>query len=266
MYPIVCYTITSKGEKHEISFNWFGKYTPLETSKCLIFPKGRTTWEGFVPPCKFKEGDVVTNIDGAVAIYREITTYGYCGSFVSLDRYNQLIPHYDSYLKDCIRLATEEEKARLFQAIKDNDYHWNAETKTLEKLVEPRFKVGDRVKARYNGYQYDIKELTDTHYTLVEVEHKFQYTEPIIEDKHWELVPNKFDTNTLKPLQPVLVRNTNGQVWAMNLFSHKIDTNKGLQTSFVCVGYCPNQCIPYEGNEHLLGKVDACIDFYKTWE
>lgn len=28
-------------------------------SKCVIFPKGKTTWEGFVPPCKFKVGDKV---------------------------------------------------------------------------------------------------------------------------------------------------------------------------------------------------------------
>ena len=50
------------------------------------------------------------------------------------------------YLKDgdilsyqTVRFATEEEKQKLFQAIKDNRYKWNAETKTLKKLVEPRF-------------------------------------------------------------------------------------------------------------------------------
>ena len=34
-------------------------------------------------------------------------------------------------------LATEEEKEKLLQAIKDNGYKWNAETKTLEKLGVP---------------------------------------------------------------------------------------------------------------------------------
>lgn len=29
----------------------------MPESKCIIFPKGKTTWEGFVPPCKFKDGD-----------------------------------------------------------------------------------------------------------------------------------------------------------------------------------------------------------------
>lgn len=25
------------------------------------------------------------------------------------------------------------------------------------------------------------------------------------------------------------------------------------------------QCIPYKGNEHLLGKTDDCSEFYKIW-
>ena len=36
-----------------------GCYTAHKLSKCVIFPKGKTTWEGFVPPCKFKDGDVI---------------------------------------------------------------------------------------------------------------------------------------------------------------------------------------------------------------
>ena len=31
-------------------------------------------------------------------------------------------------------------------------------------------------------------------------------------------------------------------------------------------GICWAQCIPYEGNEHLLGKTDDCDEYYKTWE
>ena len=32
-------------------------------------------------------------------------------------------------------LATEEEKQKLFQAIMDNGYAWNSETRTLDKLI-----------------------------------------------------------------------------------------------------------------------------------
>ena len=33
----------------------------------------------------------------------------------------------------------EKEKQKLFQTIKDNGYKWNAKTKTLEKLIKPKF-------------------------------------------------------------------------------------------------------------------------------
>lgn len=133
-FPIV---VRSNG--YEFTLTKYGQVHNIEDAKCVIFPKGKTTWEGFQRP--FKDGDVVTNIEGVVIIYRGITTYGYCGSFVSLDHYNQLIPHYKSYLTDSIRLATEEEKQKLFDAIKANGYKWNTVTKTLEKLIVPKFNI-----------------------------------------------------------------------------------------------------------------------------
>jgi hypothetical protein len=114
----------------------YGCFYDRSYCKCIIFPKGKTTWEGFQRP--FVDGDVVTDIEGAVIIYKEITTCGYCGSFASLDHRNQFIPHYKSYL-DYIRLSTEEEKQKLFKAIQDNGYRWNTETKTLEKLKKEKF-------------------------------------------------------------------------------------------------------------------------------
>ena len=41
--------------------------------------------------------------------------------------------------------------------------------------------------------------------------------------------------------------------------------------NFICLmvelkDNCWKQCIPYEGNEHLLGTTDDCDDFYKNWE
>ena len=84
----------------------YGQNVCVDDAKCVIFPKGKTTWEGFQRP--FKDGDIVTDIEGAIIIYQEITTSGYCGSFASLDHRNQFIPHYKAYL-DYIRLSTEEE-------------------------------------------------------------------------------------------------------------------------------------------------------------
>ena len=36
--------------------NKYGSYTDRSYGKCAIFPKGKTTWEGFQRP--FKDGDV----------------------------------------------------------------------------------------------------------------------------------------------------------------------------------------------------------------
>lgn len=52
------------------------------------------------------------------------------------------------------RLATEEEKQKLFDAIKTNDYRWNPKTKSFETLIEPKFRVGDKVKYK-NGKNID---------------------------------------------------------------------------------------------------------------
>lgn len=52
----------------------------------------------------------------------------------------------------------------------------------------------------------------------------------------------------LKPFDKVLVRDLDTHEWRCNFFSH-IDE----EGYYVCVGSWWLQCIPYEGNEHLLG-------------
>lgn len=59
----------------------------------------------------------------------------------------------------------------------------------------------------------------------------------------------------LKPFDRVLVRDINHDPWAISLFSREIiDETDGLICKYECSnGTCWNYCIPYEGNEHLLG-------------
>lgn len=174
------------------------------------------------------------------------------------------ICHYHSADLSNWRFATEDEKTKLFNAIKENGYQWNDETKTLEKLIKPKFKVGDIVKTIYKPYKYEIKEITDTHYTLEEVVNKFLYTEPIIDDKNWELVPNKFDITTLKPFDSkVLVRHNKDSKWCASFFSHIDNAFHSHCYKFVTVaGKSYPYCIPYEGNEHLHNTTNPCSDYY----
>lgn len=58
-----------------------------------------------------------------------------------------------------------------------------------------------------------------------------------------------------KAFDKVLVRNEDGQVWCANYFSHyKNDTDTNYP--YVCIDKRYNYCIPYEGNERLLGTTE----------
>ena len=90
-----------------------------------------------------------------------------------------------------LRLATEEEKQQLFDALEKEGKAWDAEKKQIE----------------------DSKSKVE-----------------------------------LKPFGKVLVRDSKSDYWRATLFSH-IDKNG----CYYCVWASWNYCIPYEGNESLLG-------------
>ena len=54
-YPIV----VRANNGYEFSLTKYGQAHNIDDAKCVIFPKDKTTWEGFVPPYKFKDGDVI---------------------------------------------------------------------------------------------------------------------------------------------------------------------------------------------------------------
>ena len=60
-----------------------------------------------------------------------------------------------------------------------------------------------------------------------------------------------YETITLKPFDKVLVRDNKSSKWRANLFSHK-----NINEPYYCVYASWNYCIPYEGNEHLLGTTN----------
>lgn len=116
-------------------------------------------------------------------------------SFISLDLRGTLSMGYRTsfFKKDLckLRLATEEEKQQLFEALAKEGKAWDREKKAI----------------------VDLK--------------------PKVE---------------LKPFDKVLIRDDEDHPWRVSLFGYK-DAN-----SYYCCNGCTwNQCIPYEGNEHLLG-------------
>lgn len=75
----------------------------------------------------------------------------------------------------------------------------------------------------------------------------------------------KFDITTLQPFESrVLVRDYDMRIWLPHFFGCLYNSN---DSPYMAVGGTLWRCcIPYEGNEHLLGKTEDCDDFYKTWE
>lgn len=57
-----------------------------------------------------------------------------------------------------------------------------------------------------------------------------------------------------KPFDKVLVRDYEGQTWNANYFSYYMENNKDFL--YACMNNPYRYCIPYEGNEHLLGTTD----------
>lgn len=255
---IHCY-IQHETHKTSITFNQYGTPNSDIKSKCVIFPKGQTTWKGFQRP--FKDGDVVTSVfqgvvQGTGIFDHEEQTEAWIHVCINLN--NEFSTDgYLGYVYD-LRFATEEEKQKLFQAIKDNGYKWNEETKTLEKHIKLKFNVGDRISKKESRFVYTVTDIKSDRYEL----NKTILSLRFCDEHEWELVPNKFDPKTLKPFDRVLVRDCNSEKWKIDFFDHYVE--KG--TYYQCMTFAKNQCIPYVGNEHLRGTTNDCDEFYKIWK
>ena len=55
----------------------------------------------------------------------------------------------------------------------------------------------------------------------------------------------------------ILVRNSGSEQWVLNIFSH---TNVNFSNYVVIGGHSYSSCIPFNGNEHLVGRIES----YKT--
>jgi hypothetical protein len=314
--------IFRKSVDAKVYLTQYGEVNSID-GNCVIYPKGKTTWEGFIPPCKFKAGDVLVSETGNIVLFSHIDRE-------NIVHYHCIIPTYGSFrieentsigvgrYYECV-LANEQQRQRMYDKIKCSGYKYNQSTNTLEKLVKPIFKVGDIVRSKNcrdagnftivkvgeNKYSINLKnyciEFKDQdNYELVSdikpkfkvgdrivekngvcvpilisnVSDEFYYTNtessvgvlPISKQDEWELVPNKFDINTLVPFESrVLVRDNVKEKWHPGIWGY-YDNDTDLTYPYKLIGVISRYCIPYERNEHLLGKTDDCDEYFKTWE
>ena len=239
-----------------------GQYLNIEGSECLLFPsKDQRDWNKFQKP--FKDGDILTTKLGTIFIYRsskleEMSSKLKCYAHIAINFTDKPILYDDEfapYMSMC-SFATEEEKQKLFQAIKDNGYCWDEETNTLKQLT--KFKVGDRIRAKDNGIYCTLGNYSEG-ISAYRTDIGLSLTYKDLEQ--WEFAPNKFDISTLKPFDKVLVRDSQYATWVATLFSHIDDSEHyPYVTTYINTKYC----IPYNiETEHLVGTTLEEPEFYK---
>ena len=227
-----------------------------------------------------KDGDFLCCKSGWMCIFKSLNNYtntfsSYCfmdsnkcffnsgGECHTLDK--EFINAYNGE----IHPATKEQCDILFQKIKEAGYKWNDETKTLKKLIKPKFNVGDKIRHKDTNKDdvYEISNIYDGSYGIVD----FNWMIYMKYQDQYELVPNKFDPKTLKPFDKVLVKNDDDITWVAALFSHIIefhDEVTGNDYLESVTSYCTSSfCIPYnDDTKHLVGTEDEAPEFYKYWE
>lgn len=267
---IICKTQNNQ----DITFTRNGYYMlPVsDDCECVIFPsKDQRDWSKFQRP--FKDGDIIYVKDkykqewcSIIKNCKDGKLHDYVDICINSNSLYYDKPNILCCYKDIIeyRLATEEEKEKLFRAIKERGYKWNAETKTLEKLIKPKFKMGDRIKHKKSGVYCNIGEYVESfkgYNTSIGLVIRYD----AIND--WELypLPSKFDITTLKPFDKVLVRDKNVDKWKIDFWGF-YDIEYAMNYPYGCCGNSYAQCIPYEGNEQLLGTTNDCSEYFKTWK
>lgn len=136
--------------------------------------------------------------------------------------------------------------------------------KELELPVEPMFKVGDNIKtANQIDTIAEIDNYTQRYYC------ESGRTISFVNQNLWKLdTKPHYDISNFKPFDKVLVRCADDEEWAIEMFSKYYDsepTIHGRTYRFMCIADSYTQCIPFEGNEHLLGTTDMPSEEYINW-
>ena len=131
----------------------------------------------------------------------------------------------------------------------------------MEKLIKLKFKVGDRIKLNNSRFICTITDLLKDRYRVT-VGGRDLYEIEFERQDAYKLVSDKFDIIALKPFESkVLVRDVDYHEWEGAIFG-RYDGKK----FFTIGGLDWEYCIPYKGNERLLGTTGDCDDYYKIWK
>lgn len=90
---------------------------------------------------------------------------------------------------------------------------------------------------------------------------------PSREQRDWskfKVKKPKFDPNSFKPFDKVLVRDSDERWWRCALYSH---TRENKEYKYMTMQYGYKCCIPYnDDTKHLVGTTEEAPEYYRYWE
>ena len=273
--------LTQSGECTLIKFG-----NMYDGGECIIFPsKEMRDWSKF----QWEKGDVLISNDGGTEVifdkwYGDTYTSFYCKHYLNSEDKNKIV-YYEEFLCTTKRYSLEDKdiaQTYINTIEKRLGGKLNRESLEIEKQTE--FKDGDIVCISGMGYlAYGIVKSIDNsskkleYYVLNDMSTlKFEdwlsfedkHIQPITEiqqiilfdalekeGKRWDAEKKQIvdlkPKIELKPFDKVLVRHQKTEEWRANIFSHTDKTDEYLD--YVCVNDRWEFCIPYIGNESLVG-------------
>ena len=262
-------------------FNFDGIYHT--GGECLLFPSNEMRdWSKFA----WQKGDLLINSCGFQCIFKEwssddYTKFNGCYSN-SRDGYEDVS---NAETANFVKLDNNITYEYIREIERKLGGKLNLKTLEIEK-AQPEFKDGDIVVAEEDNY-YDrvifiaaikddivSKALINVRYKDYEVnynEYRFGHNRNLRlatdsekqqlfdaltkEGKYWDAEKKQvvdLKEHQFKPFEKVLVRDSYDDMWRASFFSHiKEDDGRYVTTCFTW-----KFCIPYEGNEHLLGTTN----------
>ncbi|MQN15074.1 hypothetical protein [Segatella copri] len=275
-----CTNETNNNTTCHRGYSEFGTERGYPDGLQILFPsKEMRDWAKF----SWKKGDVLANGEGDYCVFKEFAHSSYQTSkSVFVKRNKESIQSYSCLLdtKDWHKASHSCTATYINTIEKELGGKLNMETLEIEK-AQPEFKDGDIVVSNsgsivlvkeikcgervyyhacmINGNVY-IKGTEDEYYGIVsDIDRlatdteKLQFFEALAKKgKAWDakkkMIVDLKPRVELKPFDRVLVRDFSRDKWSISFFSFK------KEGCYVCINHCSwNQCIPYIGNESLLG-------------
>lgn len=276
-----------------VFFDSKGLYNTL--GEVMLFPsREMRDWSKFA----WKKGDVLVSNDGGTEVifdkwYDDTYTNFYGRHYLNSEEKNN-VKYNETFLCTTERYALEDKNAAktYLKTIEERlGGKLNLETWEIEK---PKFKNGDIValvvqkcthiaifqsrQGAYIGFHAVLcqndellleepfrEDVGDIELRLATDSEKQQLFDALAkESKQWDagkkMIIDLKQKVELKPFDKVLVRHQKTEEWSANIFSHTDKTDEYLD--YVCVNGRWEFCIPYEGNESLLGTTKDVEDRY----